>query len=269
MCRLFHTGFIVVAVLLFVFGALKPSQRLILSKASTDASMEIIADSFTQLIPSIKYSSIGCIELCLIESQNRKTGYDIINEKTINQIPDSYYTRHLLSGLSDPITLGPLSKIIGVNKTSNGNYELQVIGTKSGGYELCIFLNDQNFNHERMLNIGRIISPGTVHCYQINYDISDANKSTVKKVVSHKELKDSLQTAFKLTWMDDKRILNELVTKIERADSACKRGDRDSAINILQTFISEVEGQKDRHIAGTAADILIDDAKSLLQPLQK
>jgi hypothetical protein len=248
---------------------LKASRQLILSKASTDASIEIVADSFTQLIPCIKYSSIGNVELCLIDNQNRKTGYDIKNKNTINQIPDSYYTRHLLSGLSDPIVIGPLSKIVGVNKTSNGNYELQVIGTKSGGYELCVFLNDQKFNHERILNPGRIISSGIIHHYLIDYNISNAVESKITKKVSPQEIKSSLQTAFSLAWIDDKNTLNDLVTKIERTDSAVKRGKRDSAINILQTFINDVGARKGKHIAGTVADILIDDAKSLINQLQE
>lgn len=232
--------------------------------------MIISCVSFSDLTSPLDYSSEPFIELCINDSSNKRTGYDNSSQNVIKEIPDCFYHEDRLSSVDPKYPPGPAGKTIVVENPTEGVYSLRVMGINSGGYEVNISILDQNLDCRNILEtIRRVTSPGTIHNYRISFNRADVNKFTIIKVVSPQEIKSSLQTAFSLAWIDDKKTLNDLVTKIENTDSAVKRGKRDSAINILQTFINEVEARKDRHIAGTAADIMIDDAKSLINQLQE
>gem|GEM_PF-1555279 len=247
-----------------------PPQRDIAKESINYCSITIAGNSFSNPAVPLNYSSEPFIELCVTDSSNRKTGYDYASKSVIETIPDCFYNEDCLSSSDPNYPPGPIVKLITIQNHCDEIYNLQVIGIRTGGYEINLNIVDQNQNDRDIWNnIRRITSPGTIHNYEISFNRADVKKFTITKVVSHQEIKDSLTLASNLNWIDNKGILNSLTKKIENADAAYKKGQINSSINLLQAFINEVEAQKGKHIASAAADILIDDANSLIKQLQK
>jgi hypothetical protein len=232
--------------------------------ASDASEIYIDAVSFADLTPNPQDTSYDVMEYCITDPLNRKTGYIISSQKTadiqnvIKEIPDSQYLNQ--GSFKTFRLLSPLS----------GDYKLQVVGIRDGGYKMAFTLvgAGTSLDHKLFRGISRIISPGTIHNYQITYDRDDVSKSQLIKIVSPQEIKDSLNIASKFHWIDNNGILNSLAKKIENAESAIDRGQIDSAINILGAFINEVQAQKGKHIKNEAADTLIDDAQSYIAQLK-
>jgi len=232
-------------------------------------ALEIHACSFTNLpsstksqTKSLEFTSFNVVELCLTDHLNQMTGYDSLTQKSVINIPDSSY------GSYENISPFNGYNQITLNKVESTNYKLYVIGIKNGGYIVDFTFYDGNLSNKSVTLEG-ITSLGNVHEYNLIFDPTHIENCQAKKLLTPEGIKTCLRSAFNLNWIDNKGILNSLTKKMENADAAYKRGQTGTAINILQAFINEVEAQKGKHIASTAADILIDDANSLIQQLQK
>jgi hypothetical protein len=140
----------------------------------------------------------------------------------------------------------------------SGSYKLQVMATQSGGYVMNITIRDANgkrwHEFESNLNLKRIVSSGTVHTYDVSFDHDDINNLHVTKELTSGDLKTSIQTASDLNWIDNKGILNSLMKKVEH--------------NQFNAFINEVEAQRGKYIKKEAADILINDAQTLINQIK-
>lgn len=62
--------------------------------------------------------------------------------------------------------------------------------------------------------------------------------------------------AFKLGWITDKGIENSLDAKLDDAKKKIEQGNIDTAKNILEAFLNEVEAQKDKHLTSEAYGLL-------------
>ena len=102
----------------------------------------------------------------------------------------------------------------------------------------------------------------------MSFNRDDINTLNVTKDVTSGELRSSIQVASDLNWIDNKGILNSLMKKLENAEAAFARGQIKTTINELNAFINEVKAQKGKHIKEEAADILINDAQSLIEQIQ-
>ena len=108
-----------------------------------------------------------------------------------------------------------------------------------------------------------------VHEYELTVDNTNLANFKITKEVSSGQIKNSLQSAFDLNWIDNAGVLNSLMQKLANAESAFARGQTNTIINGLKAFINEVKAQKGRHIKEEAADIVISDAQTLIEQIQK
>jgi hypothetical protein len=159
-----------------------------------------------------------------------------------------------------------------VGKPMSGEYKLQVMATQAGGYAMDITISDKNdkiwFSNDSNVNLDRIVSPGKVYTYEVSFDHNDINNLHITKEVTSSELKTSTQAASDLNWIDNKGVLNSLMQKLENAEAAFARGQDDSAVNMLNAFINEINAQRGKHIKAEAADMLISDAQAFIQKIQ-
>jgi hypothetical protein len=232
---------------------------------STSDASEIYVDagSFVDLIPNPEDTSYHVMEYCFTDPLNRITGYVISSQKATNiqnvaeEIPNSQYLNQ--GFFKDLRIIAPLS----------GDYKLQVIGIRDGGYKMYFTLAGEGrpVKHKLFNGISRIISPGTTHTYQIAYDRDDVSKSQLTKIVSPQEIEDGLIIASKFHWIDNNEIHSSLTQQMKKAKAAHDRGEISRATAILEAFINEVERQKGKHIKNEAADIFIDDAQTYIEQL--
>jgi len=128
--------------------------------------------------PAGKYDS-PC-ELVITDPLGRKEGYDPVSGTTYQgQIPDAFYGEEGLPNLpEDPPE--PQSKEIDISVPAEGKYELKVIGTKKGGYDLEVHASDREGGISYKDDIEQIpISPNVVHTYIINYSRAAGSKIEV------------------------------------------------------------------------------------------
>lgn len=211
------------------------------------------------------------VELLLTDPQGRKTGYDFATGSRIETIPNGVYGDHSNSGMVSPGVYehGAIIKKISIMPITSGagTYRLNVTGTGSGIYALSISANDDKdrlfFKDET-----DIISKNVVHLYRLDYDPANAEATKITKEISHSQVQQCLQTAFDLKWIDNGGVLNSLMQKIKNDEAVFARGQRNTEVNELQAFINEVEAQKGRHIKKEAAEILADDARTLINGIK-
>jgi hypothetical protein len=125
--------------------------------------------------------------------------------------------------------------------------------------------NDQLwFSRESNLNLKRIISPGTRHTYSISFDRDNINNLRVTKNVTLAELRNSVQAASKLHWIG-KSTANKLIRRLQNAEAALAKSQNKTAKDELNAFIKEVNGWNWLPINKKAAEMLADDAQTLIK----
>jgi len=70
-----------------------------------------------------------------------------------------------------------------------------------------------------------------------------------------------------LGWIDNDGIMNSMDQKLENAKKQLEKGNTNAAANIVQSFINEVEAQKDKHLSSEAYALLKYNAEYLLEKL--
>jgi len=75
--------------------------------------------------------------------------------------------------------------------------------------------------------------------------------------------------AFALGWITNKGILNSLDQKLDNVRKQLGRDNTNTAKNILNAFIKEVEAQKDKHLTSEAYALLKYNAEYLIEKLEE
>jgi hypothetical protein len=87
----------------------------------------------------------------------------------------------------------------------------------------------------------------------------------VKRVATFSSTLDDINNALQLGLIDNHGIANSLSKKIQNAVAALSRGNKQASRNILGAFLNEVAtAGRNKHITAIAAEILTQDAQSLL-----
>ena len=115
-------------------------------------------------------------ELLITDPLDRKTGYGaILGIISCDFIPDSGYDSIGLYN-ADIDESGPETKEIDIRKPIEGEYELKVIGTGTGTYELEIYGTDRE-GDPSITDFSQIpISPNVIHSYLFNYSRKAGSK---------------------------------------------------------------------------------------------
>ncbi len=119
-------------------------------------------------------------ELLLTDPRGRKTGTDPRRDREYEEIPEGYYVDEE-SEDDETGEAGPVRKVLDVPRPLAGAYQLQVIGTTRGKYDLGIT------GYDRMLNgsgedFSEVpIQKGKVHTYLIKYSSEVGARIEIKR----------------------------------------------------------------------------------------
>jgi hypothetical protein len=106
-------------------------------------------------------------DLLVTDSQGRKTGYDPVTQTSYSEIPNSIYYSERLDN-EETGELGETIKDLYIPSPENVIYNLQVIGTGTGTYNLSVNSSDANGSSTVSSFTGQI-QPNLVSGYSINY----------------------------------------------------------------------------------------------------
>ncbi|MBN1618386.1 hypothetical protein JW887_03525 [Candidatus Dojkabacteria bacterium] len=108
-------------------------------------------------------------DLVVTDPSGKKVGYDPISDITFNdEIPNSNYDTIVLSDPESDLML-PETKELEIWRPIEGEYELQIIGTGTGNYNLEIYATDRegSSSADRFSEVP--ISPGKIHTFLFDY----------------------------------------------------------------------------------------------------
>jgi parallel beta-helix repeat protein len=118
-------------------------------------------------------------ELLITDPQGRKLGKNA-NGIEYNEIPNAWYFE---DGFDDPLEENTSSqernKLIQILEPADGQYQLQVIGTREGNYSLISNFYDGkgNVNHQEFRSE---TAPGYIAQYRLSFDASNSTSSTIE-----------------------------------------------------------------------------------------
>jgi hypothetical protein len=198
-------------------------------------------------------------ELLVIDSYQRRTGFDPNMNQTIEQIPASVYFR---DSLQNDVTGAPPSRtthLVEISQPSQGTYQLVVTGLKFGTYLLSTRTFSQDGSAQSDITTFGISGPGSSSTFVLKFSPTAGAASTLQRAATFQSTLADINNSLQFGLIDNKGIANSLSQKLQAAEDVTNpaRG------NILDAFEHEVNAQAGKHIMGTAAQVLLQDADSL------
>lgn len=116
---------------------------------------------------SLSIAGYSPIEMVITDPAGRKVGFDLTNQQTLTQIPNSSYGIESLGADDEPYDV--ISHLaLDIPDAMSGVYTLEVTGTGAGEYTLEIMAMDENYNETTKL-ITRNTVKGAKDVYSLNF----------------------------------------------------------------------------------------------------
>lgn len=204
-------------------------------------------------------------ELLVVDPSGRRTGFDPDIREVVEQIPNSSYFRDALQNdtTGDPPT--EISHMSGVSQPVRGTYRIIVTGLKLGTYTLSVRAFSQDGSDQPEILAKGIAGPGSSSSFSLGFTASPGGVSRMARVATFDSTLQDISNSQKLNLIAPVGVANSLTHKIDAVSAAKSRGDLTAAKNILNAFKNELRAQAGRHIDALAAQILREDADSLLR----
>ncbi len=205
-------------------------------------------------------------DFLIADASGEKTGFDPITGSVLQQIPTSSYVK---GSIDDDETgaAGPDFHSIQIFRPGSGVYTVTVVGHKLGEYNLAITPFAQDGSAEPQLLIPGIAGLNSNSTFTVQYSPTLGSVSTVVTVASFQSTIADITNSLQLGLINNQGIANALSSKINAASSASASGNNATSRNILNAFINQVNAQTSKHVNGTAVQVLLNDANSLLNQL--
>jgi hypothetical protein len=202
--------------------------------------------------------------LLVIDSLNRRTGFDALTGRKPSQIPKSFYS---VDGIVDDETgdLPPgTSHSVHIYRFAEGSYGVNTEGLKLGLFTLRVRAFSQDGSPQPPVSVQGIAGVGSTSTFDAQFNPSSASVPQVVRVATFDSTLADINNSLQLGLIDDEGIANSLSQKFQAAADAAARGQAEASKNILRAFKNEVTAQRSKHISDLAAQVLLEDADSLL-----
>ena len=208
-------------------------------------------------------------ELLITDPLGRRLGKDPITGIVYNEIPDSIYTEEGPIVSSDtPLEPDEMheSKVIYIPLPIDGEYAIQVIGTDSGTYALD-FSTYNNIGESTDASFEAVTDTGVISDYSIDYSSVPEEPTIIERIVTIQDVITEIEISHQLNLIDNNGIKNSLIKKLNNAQRQLESNRKNTTTNILNAFVNEVEAQKGKHIDLDTAELLIEDARYIIEHL--
>lgn len=205
-------------------------------------------------------------DLTLIDATSQRTGVDPLTGAVLRQIPRASY----FSGSIDDDETGDLEPrfhLVQAFRPHPGPYTVVVTGVAPGQYELGFNAYSQDGAAQSAVSIPGIADVGSSSSFQIQFDSTPGAKPQVVRVATFDGTGRDIGTAAKLGLIKGDRTEDHLSDEIKDAAAEASEGDERGAREHLWEFKEEVRRGTPRRIDPLTAQVLLDDADSLLKQL--
>jgi len=207
----------------------------------------------------------GTGEYIVRDPLGRKSGADPLSkqQRYFDEIPEAFYGTGGVDS-ENPEMPGLVTKEFEVENAISGTYELHVIGTSSGKFELDIYLTRHPASGSTF-GFNGVVSRGQSINFAIAYHRDTTKALSAERKVNPELLLQDIHNCYTLNLLKTKGIYTSLRQKAQNAIDQQKMGQKKAAMNTLQAFISEIRAQKNKGVDPFAASILIEDAEALIK----
>jgi hypothetical protein len=149
----------------------------------------------------------------------------------------------------------------------NGSYTVQLNGLALGTYELAVTAFNINGGREVSAVVNGVASVGSTSSFQIQYVPTPGATATIMRLATFQSTLADIANSLALGLIDNAGIANALSSKIQAASSAASSGQNQTAGNVLNAFLNQLNAQTGKHITGVAPQVLLEDANSVISQL--
>jgi len=211
----------------------------------------------------------GDIALMIIDPSGRKTGYNILEDKIFDEIPNSSVGAAGIGIINEDGTTeaDPNSPTItaGISSMLNGEYKIIVSGFKKTHFGVNVVVRHENGPITNIV-AGGFVDSASVVVVSFIYDRNSKKNTKIKKVVDDSTFIKDIELCYYFEYLKDNGLYTSLKKKAENAIKQHGQGNNHAAINILNAFINEVNAQKGKKIdEWEAENVLIYDAQELIK----
>ncbi|MBD3290519.1 hypothetical protein GF337_17070 [candidate division KSB1 bacterium] len=217
---------------------------------------------------AMQIDGYGNIALMIIDPSGRKTGYNILEDKTYDGIPGSDVGAAGIGMLNENGTMeadpnSPTITAMVSNKLS-GEYKIIVSGFGKTHFGVNVMASHENGSRTNVV-AGGFVDSATVVEVSFKYDRASKENTEIKKLVTDNTFIKDIELCYHFEYIKDEGIYNSLKKKAENAIKQHEKGNNNAAVNILNAFINEVNAQKGKKIdEWEAENVLIYDAQELI-----
>jgi hypothetical protein len=154
-----------------------------------------------------------------------------------------------------------------INSPTAGVFQFSLTGAAIGQYSLIIGAEASDGTVQTSSMVG-LTNVGVNVTYELSYNPTAGTPQHVTFLATFQSTLADIANSLALGLIDNRGIANALSTKISAASAAAGSGNSNTAKNILNAFINQVNAQSSEHINGIAPQVLLTDANSLLGQLQ-
>ncbi len=212
------------------------------------------------------------VQLFITDPFGNTTGFDESTQEIMENIPDSSYG--IEGGIAPVDGSEPAmeeTKYFQQIDPTEGEYEVQLIGTGNGEYSLDFSKTDEEGNVSTEV-VNGFAQTGVTEVYQIEYTPNATNPVVVEKQITFDTLKSDLKALYTQGKIKNKGIYSLLKLQVEIAKKASLMNKQPLgtklAILALKTVKFELNRQRGKQITEDAYQILYNDVQSLINQLQ-
>ena len=211
-------------------------------------------------------------EFYIEDQYGRKTGYDNVLRKSYHEIPDALYDQWELSDDLDSLWVKE-SYYFQTREAYMSVFTIAITTSEVTPYRIYIEAGRKEDPSLFRVIYQDTFKPDEKKMYKLAYSTDPSIPLRVEEVESLSpitlidQMIESIRTAFSEGQITSKGIANSLIVKLETARKHLEKGKPKQAMNVLNSFLNELEAQHEKHIAGEVYDYLKETVTPLITRL--
>lgn len=199
-------------------------------------------------------------DVLVTDPSGNRTGHDL-SAGTISQaIPGSAYFSDSLDNDVTGAVATEVGNSVEIFQPHHGTFRVSIVGTKLSTYSVSIAAYSQDGSQQPPIVLPGIEGPGSATLYEVQLTSSPGSVSTASVIATFSGTLADINYSLQLGLIDDPGVANSLSRKINAAQNATGA----TVTNILHAFINDVNAQTGKHVTTLGAQILLQDAGSLI-----
>jgi hypothetical protein len=206
-------------------------------------------------------------EVLVVDPSGQRTGFDETTSTVVEEIPNGVYFRDSSEDDETGALSSTSSHSVHVFQPPPGTFTVVLSGLHLGTYELSVRAISFDGSAPLPILMQGIANAGSTATYVIQFAATPGVASTVARMATFQGVLADISNGVQLGLIEGAGLGERLSEKIERGAKAAAGGKTEEAREALRGFKREVRKHSTGRIEEVAAQVLLEDADSLLSQL--